>query len=321
MKQTKKTQLSQTTALIVTILNEAETITALLESIVAQTVQPNEVIIVDGGSTDGSVVVIKHWLENYAKTAQKPLNCLVMTKTGNRSIGRNTAVAQAQSRWLAITDAGCVLRSNWLEKLLLKQQKTNARVVAGFYEASARTGFEQAVASYMLVQPDDFDEQAFLPATRSMLIERSLFLELGGFDESLSDNEDYAFAQRIVQFGRHILSCEKEAVVVWQPVSTLRTFYWTIYRFARGDMQAKIIRPKVVLLYTRYILGIWLVFISPLLACSAVIGYCLWAIVKNYRATPAGWWYLPLLQIVSDIAVLAGSSHGQLRLLTQRFSW
>ena len=48
-----------TISLCITVFNEEKYITALLESIVSQTKQPDEVIIVDGGSTDKTVALIK----------------------------------------------------------------------------------------------------------------------------------------------------------------------------------------------------------------------------------------------------------------------
>ena len=48
-------------SLITTVLNEEKTIKFLLQSIEVQTKKPDEVVIVDAGSTDQTVQLIKAW--------------------------------------------------------------------------------------------------------------------------------------------------------------------------------------------------------------------------------------------------------------------
>src|SRR5258708_5297615 len=55
------------TSLIITVLNEEKTIVALLEAILKQTLQPDEVVICDGGSSDATVKLI----EDFAQKNQK----------------------------------------------------------------------------------------------------------------------------------------------------------------------------------------------------------------------------------------------------------
>lgn len=304
--------------LIVTILNEQESIVALLESIVQQTVLPAEVVIVDGGSTDQTLARAKAFLKNKAALASKT-TFRILQKKGNRSVGRNYAVSQLQSDWVACTDAGCVLDSHWLEQLCDKQQKSNALVVAGYYQPLAHSVFEQAVACYALVNPkyiNQFSQKVFLPATRSMLISKKLFTAMGGFDEVLSDNEDYVFAKKLVSTHAEAMTFAPKAIVFWRPVSTIGAFYTMIYRFARGDSFAGILRPKVLTIYARYLFFIWLGMYAFELFLIVFAAYMLWAIWKNASFAKKGWYFLPMLQIISDFAVMIGSVHGQLRVLT-----
>jgi len=60
-------------SVIATVKNEAQTVHRLLDSLAAQTRPPDEVIIVDGGSTDETVEV----LEEYATGSALPLKVLV----------------------------------------------------------------------------------------------------------------------------------------------------------------------------------------------------------------------------------------------------
>lgn len=299
--------------LVVTVLNEASTILELLESIKRQSSNPKEVVLVDGGSSDETLELAK----NFSKQNPK-LNLKVYKKLGNRSVGRNFAISKSENDWIAITDAGCTLDKNWLKELLKRQRKHNFQVVAGYYSAITQTPFEEAVVPYVLVMPDKVDKDNFLPATRSMLIKKTLWKKVGKFDETLSDNEDYEFAKRLEESGIKI-GFARSAIVNWMPRSTFRSFLKMIFRFARGDAFAGIFRTKVLLIFVRYILGlaiflatyfyfgIWILFG---IACLFFITYILWSIYKNYRYTSRGKHWLPILQISSDLAVMWGSLVG-----------
>jgi glycosyltransferase involved in cell wall biosynthesis len=303
-------------SVIVTVLNEEETIYLLLDALRKQTAKAQEIIITDGGSHDATCERIKEF-----KSKNPHLHIALIHKNGNRSTGRNAAIEKAQSQWIAITDAGCIPHENWLEELAkeAKKHSTKEFAVSGYYDAYAKTPFQEAVVPYVLVMPDKINPQKFLPATRSMLITKQTWQKVSGFDESLSDNEDYAFAHALKK--AHVeMSFTEHAKVTWLPPRNVKQFTRMIFRFARGDVQAGIWRPKVVFLFVRYlflicILSMALFFQSPLpllfffLSIGFVL-YSLWAIKKNMRYVPHGWYWLPVLQFVADGAVMSGSLAG-----------
>jgi len=304
-------------AVIVTLLNEVDFIDELLIALSNQTVLPTEVCITDGGSTDGS------WENLQRSTKRKypfPLRCKQVV--GNRSVGRNAAVALCSTKLIACTDGGCISKPNWLEELLKEQSASQSKVVAGYYEGAFENTFEQAQVPYVLVMPDKVDPTSFLPATRSMLFDKQWFVAVGGFDESLSDNEDYAFARKIAVFqketGKRILSFTNKAVVTWRPRKTLKAFMWMLFRFARGDARAKLWRPKVLLIFVRYAVLLSLIIFALLqnsqtiwlLIFLGIVTYLSWSIAKNYRYVQSASYWLPILQVASDIAVMSGTISG-----------
>ena len=97
--------------IISTVLNEGEAIRRLLDSLLAQTRRPDEVVIVDGGSRDNTVAVIQEY------TGRLPLRVLV-EPGANISRGRNVAIAAATGEVIASVDAGVWLEPQWLEKLI-----------------------------------------------------------------------------------------------------------------------------------------------------------------------------------------------------------
>ncbi|NCN03957.1 MAG: glycosyltransferase [Candidatus Pacebacteria bacterium] len=317
MGKKKKDKIS----LVVTILNEAQNIELLLSSIMMQSRKPDEVVIVDGGSADNTIEVIKEYLQlgnlNKVKEIKHGfevnnlgIDFKILKKKGNRSVGRNYAINHASHDLIAITDAGCILDSQWVSEL--EKKIDNADVVAGYYNSDPIGPFEEAVVPYVLVMPDRVNADNFLPATRSMMVRRDVFDELGGFDKKLSDNEDYALAKKMESSKVKIVFAKK-AIVTWIPRSSLKSFFVMIMRFARGDIKAGIVRPKVVSVFLRYLVFILLFIYNFIVGTLPFILYLSWAVLKNKKYVKKGWYYLPILQVVSDFAVMVGSLQGLLR--------
>ena len=306
---------------IITVLNEAKNVESLVKALAKQIKLPREVIIVDGGSSDETLVKLKKLSFQYSK-----LNLKIAQQVGNRSVGRNKAITLSKTEWLAITDAGCIPDKNWLAELFNMQKKTNALIVGGYFYGLTKTGFQQAVTAYALTMPRLIVNNFLLPTTRSMLIQRKVLEALAGFNEKLADNEDYVLACQLVRKGyRQRMAFAPRAKVGWLPPSTWSKFVKTIYRFARGDTYAGIWRPKVILIFARYLVALVLLlfglvyqsdFLLSLLTLSFFL-YCLWAIIKNYSSAKKGWYYLPLFQITSDLTVMSGSLVGYLKRLTR----
>ncbi len=305
-------------SVVVTVLNEQATIIDLLKSLSQQTLPPSQVIIVDGGSTDQTVELLRQYQQQHHDF---PLE--ILTRHGNRSVGRNWGIRKSIHELIAITDAGCMPQRDWLEQIIrcyVSSEKRDSatsqnKVIAGYYQAALGTPFQEAAAPYFLVMPDRVNTAHFLPATRSMLLPKSVWRDLGGFDERFTHNEDYAFAHKLLDH-KITITFAPGAIVSWLPPPSLRVFDRCIYRFAQGDIYAGIFRPKVGLIFARYIFlsllilaakydsKIWLVvFLSTVL-------YILWSVAKNIKYTPRGWFYLPILQVVSDVLVMCGSLVG-----------
>jgi glycosyltransferase involved in cell wall biosynthesis len=303
-------------AVVITILNEADTIDDLINALLAQTLPPDEIVIVDAGSTDKSVDKIRS-----IKRKRKDKRIKIHTHLSNRSLGRNYGVEQTQAEWIAFTDAGCIPDPDWLNQLLKVQRRRRVPVVAGYYYGLAKTPFEEAVVPYALVMPNRVDPKTFLPATRSILIRRDKFFEVGGFNEQLQVSEDYDFAHRLDKAGVKRTMAIK-ARVGWYPRQNLFSFFSMVVSMAHWDARAYRIRPKVYLVFTRYLGFGWITaqmmseslfgFWSQLWVLSIAV-YIMWSIAKNRAHTPRGWYWLPWLQITADFGVMGGTLTGIFR--------
>lgn len=308
-------------SLICTVLNEQASIERLIDSVALQSVIPDELIIVDGGSRDNTSKIISKKIKQYSRKIKIKL----IVKKGNRSIGRNEGIGKAANNIILLTDAGCILDKDWVKYITAPFNKSSLDVVSGYYRGKCSNSFEKSVVPYALVMEDKVNPKEFLPATRSMAFRKDVWLKIGGFDEKLSHNEDYAFANKIKE-NKFKIFFQKKAIAYWLPRKTIQQAFKMFFRFALGDSQANIFRDKVVYIFLRYFFAAYLLMLTVIMkslilnlfifACLVV--YVLWSIRKNYKYVKElpGFIYLPLLQFTSDAAVLTGTSLGLVQKLS-----
>lgn len=274
---------------VTTVLNEERTIKALLDSLLRQTKKPDEIIIVDAGSTDKTRKIIKNY----------PLKVkLIVKKDAKRSQARNLAIKQAKHSIITVSDAGNRLDENWLKLISLPFEDKTIDSVAGFYLTDTRTVFEQCVAPFVAVMPDKFNPKTFLPSSRSLAFTKKAWRKVGGYPPKLNTCEDLVFASQLKQ--KTNMFVEPQAIVHWRQAENFRQFFRMIRGHASGDIQARY-QPhvrKIISIPLRYLLFIFLPWLLPL--------YFLWPIHKHYHYIkhPLAFIYLPLLQFTSDLAVI-----------------
>ncbi len=278
-------------SVIATVKNESPSIRRLFDSLLAQTRPPDEVVIVDGGSTDGTLDI----LGEYAARAPWPLK--VISQPGaNISQGRNTAIAAAAGPIIASTDAGVRLNECWLEELV-KPFEQGVQVVSGFFLPDPQTVFETALGATTLPVLADIQPDRFLPSSRSVAFTRQVWEQVGGYPEWLDYCEDLIFdfklRQRVGSF-----AFAPRAVAYFRPRPSLAAFAKQYYRYARGDGKADLWRKRHAIRYTTYCLA------GPLLL---LLGW----------SRDARFWLL----IPAGLAAMLWTPYRRLRPYLVRFSW
>src|SRR3972149_7809621 len=126
----------------ITVFNEEGTIGPLLESLLVQSKKPDEVVIVDGGSRDKTVDIIRHF-------EKKDRRIKVLVQKCSRAQGRNIGVEIAKNDIIAVTDAGCIAQKDWLKKITEPLVNSEIDMVAGFYKMTGETPFQKAVSVFL----------------------------------------------------------------------------------------------------------------------------------------------------------------------------
>ncbi len=210
-------------SLVTTVLNAGGSVGRFLETVAAQTRPPDEVVVVDGGSTDGT-------LEDLRRAEGITL---IEAPGANIARGRNIAIAAAAHDVIAVSDADCVLEPDWLERLL-EPIEAGADVAMGAYRPIARSFFHRCMAAVNLPDPAEWDEATFMPSGRSVAFRRSAIDAVGGYPEWLAIGEDMYVDHRWRQLGMD-MRLARDAVAWWRLRPDLRSTWTQYFRYARGD--------------------------------------------------------------------------------------
>jgi glycosyltransferase involved in cell wall biosynthesis len=312
----KKIKKDAKVSVCITTLNEEKNIAELITSLINQTKKPDEIIIVDANSTDKTNKIIRHY-------QQVGNNIRLFVKKTTRSQGRNLGIKKANNNIVAITDAGCVAKKDWLKRLTQPFHNKDIDIVAGFYDMTGDTSLQKALSVFLGTVPENFDNK-FLPSTRSMAMRKRAFREVGGFSQKLEDTaEDTVFNAVAISLGLKFTRV-KNAGVEWGMPESIWEGIKKMYNYAKGDARSKIfIHPvpgimshniKVISIILRYLFGLSILVLAafipilyPILILM-IFSYLLLAFRKVYYLKEdflAGLWGIPI-QILSDFAVMSG---------------
>ena len=173
-------------AVVIPALNEEQTLPDLLSALLAQTTPPDEIIVVDADSTDGTARVIQEWGRN-----GHPVRYL-KGRRGGCGIGRNIGIQDSKSEWIVILDCGMVPIPSWLATLEDTQRRTNAPAVFGTCVYKPATPFQKALCAAA------WGERP-VPVVPCSLFHRSVFDTVGLFREDLPAVEDREWIQRFLR--------------------------------------------------------------------------------------------------------------------------
>ncbi|MCS6910393.1 MAG: glycosyltransferase [Anaerolineales bacterium] len=312
-------------SVILTVLNEGESVRAVLESLAAQTRLPDEVVVCDGGSRDDTPAVLRECARDLAPRLRLKL---IEAPGANISQGRNAAIRAASGEIIAVTDAGVRCESEWLERLLAPfgvttnhRAQTAVVAVAGFFRSDPQTVFEVALGATTLPEAREINPQTYLPSSRSVAFRRSVWEAVGGYPEWLDYCEDVVFDLNVRRrFGPfHFVP---EALVHFRPRPSLRAFALQYFQYARGDGKANLFPRQHAVRYFAYLVVAPLLFyaalfVNPWLWLLAAVAGLAYVRLPLRRAWPRlktlGWRdrllvlvLIPIIRITGDVAKMLG---------------
>ena len=200
-------------SVVIPLYNKVGFIKNSLESVLKQTHQDFEVIIVNDGSTDGSKKVVE--------TFKDPRIQVLHQNNKGASAARNSGIEKAKNKWIALIDADDYWYPNHLEELnKMISMYPKANVICNNYEVLLNNKHLKQ-PTYSLNEPfkaqyiQDYFEASQIDAlgwTSALGFTKKIFSDVGGFDEQIRSGQDTDLMIRlglssIIAFNPEVTAC------------------------------------------------------------------------------------------------------------------
>ncbi len=194
--QSKRIETAPSISAIITCYNSADTIGAAIDSVLAQTHPPEEIIVVDDGSSDASPEVIESFGDKVS---------LIVQENRGPSAARNRGLAAARGEWIAFLDGDDLWHPDKLAMQLVAMENfADAAVIATDWSRDKKNTYASENPRVRRVYASEI---AVLNRyqTSTVLARREALEAAGGFNPDLDAAEDWDLWLRIAEQASGIL--------------------------------------------------------------------------------------------------------------------
>ena len=212
---------------MVPVYNGASTIARTVECLLRQSYSPDEIIVVNDGSTDQTAEVLRTFGQKIVVIA-KP--------NGGPASARNMGIKRATAKLIAFTDSDCLPDRNWLAHLVAGFDEDSIAGVGGRIESAGTEMIGQYIDFVGFLNPQS-DPQGEIPylITANACFKREVLIQVGGFSERFRKpgGEEPELCWRIRQLG-YQFSFSQEALVLHHHRQTVHSFIKTLLNYGEG---------------------------------------------------------------------------------------
>ncbi len=272
-------------SIVIPVYNEINTIQNTFESILSQTLQPNELIFVDSGSQDGTINIIN---ENIHSTIYSFDIKLYININGYPGANRNLGIRKATHEWIVLLDAGITPENNWLEELIAYKDYRNCQAVFGICRFDAVKPLQKA---FCAISHGCGNVRLFLA---SSLFHKTIFEKIGYFPENIRASEDLIWLNNFEIYFKEFIICRTTFVHYKHYPENLFSFINKYYIYELHSIKSGLIPRRVILINIIFTLFFLISFtLYPKFTTSLIIlQFILRAIFTSiFRSLNYKWWH------------------------------
>ncbi|MDO1448849.1 glycosyltransferase family 2 protein [Rhodocytophaga aerolata] len=235
-------------SLIIPTYNGASKVLNILKALEKQTFRNFEVIVVIDGSSDNT----KETLENFKTGLDLKI---FYRQNGGRAVARNTGAREAKGDLLIFFDDDMRPMPDCVEQHVTHHQKYINSICVGsamddrnFVKTdfhAFRIYINNTWSKNLPVYPIPMNSHNLLLAAANCSINKMSFLQLGGFDERLTDAEDFELGTRAHEKGFSIYYNSQARAFHDDPV-TCRSYIRRQREYTKAHIKLHKIRPEIV---------------------------------------------------------------------------
>lgn len=189
-------------SVVIPLYNKELSIKNTIQSVLNQTIQDFEIIIVNDGSTDGSIAIVEEFTDSRIK--------LVHQVNQGVSAARNKGIKEARYQWIAFLDGDDLWRMDHLNEIM-KMMKfyPNEKIYATSFEYSDKRQIFRYERFSEISKIEDYFKEALkevLIWTGIVVVNKKCFDKVGNFRTELSRGEDRDMWARLAKEYRIIKS-------------------------------------------------------------------------------------------------------------------
>lgn len=185
-------------SVIIPVRNRAGTIERCLNSVLAQTFSPVEVIVVDDGSTDNTVSVIRNLANSLVRLISLPIS-------SGAQAARNAGIIAAAGDWIAFQDSDDEWLPNKLERQVEKLRHVGSSAQAVIHVDGWRVDKRGGGKSHMdisrVVGTDTFPLllKSRSPMYQGLLVSKFALFDIGLLDEKVPAHQEWDTSLRLAE--------------------------------------------------------------------------------------------------------------------------
>lgn len=173
-------------SVIIPLYNKAAEVEATVRSVLAQTLQPLEVVVVDDGSTDDSAAIVER--------IGSPLVRLIRQSNAGECAARNRAMSEARGDYFALLDADDAWKPQFLEEVAaMIEEWPECGIYSTAFEVVSPTGRVRGNCPEERGVVENFWRESmsrYVTIPSATVLPRRVVEELGGFPEGMKMGGD-----------------------------------------------------------------------------------------------------------------------------------